>query len=491
MGCSGLWKTTAAWMAAAILCAASGVAPANLHAQAAAARHPVHAVYVAPMSSGSAADAVRKRVIERLKKSGEVRVVDDPKSADAVLHGDVAIWRTGSVSMNPRSNSAVLTNYQGYCSAQLIDQANQPVWSYMVTPSRFRMANIVDNLADQLSARLVAAIGSGISAGGASATAKAGARVTLRVAGATFPAPLYGLWFRSFAQAPDGVPMTYDSVGSIAGIEELEAGKIDMAASDIPTLQQGAQTTKLDVWHVPAAVGGVVPVYNLPGAPAGLNLTAQVLADIFSGKIRRWNDAAIRQWNKGAALPDAEIVVVHRSDGSGTTYLWTSFLAQASADWKTRVGATVEWPVGVGAVGNEGVAQRVAVTPNSISYVELTYAIQHQMTYASVRNPAGRFVRADIAGLAAAVATHTHTGEDDLQSSALNAAAKDAYPITTFTWFLVPKTKPGEDAQKRAAMVGFLRWMLTSGQKQCSALGYAPLPSEVVREELAAVEGMR
>ncbi len=487
MGCSGRRRATALWLAAALPCAVSGVEPASLHAQTAGVvPHPVHAVYVAPLSAGGAADAVRKRVIERLKKSGDVRVVDDPKSADAVLHGDVAIWRTGSVSMNPRSNSAVLTNYQGYVSAELSDSANQPLWSYMVTPSRFRMATIVDDLADQLSARLVAAIGNGISASGASATKKAATGVTLRVAGATFPAPLYGLWFRSFAQASDGVPMTYDSVGSVAGIEELEAGKIDMAASDLPT---GARTAKLDVWHVPAVVGGVVPVYNLPGSPAGLNLTAQVLADIFSGKIRRWNDAAIRQWNKGAALPDAEIVVVHRSDGSGTTYLWTSYLAQTSAEWKTRVGATVQWLVGVGAEGNEGVARRVESTPNSISYVELTYAIQHQMTYAAVRNPAGRFVRADIASLAAAVATHTHMGEDDLQSSALNAAAKDAYPITTFTWFLVPKASG--DAHKRAATVSFLRWMLTSGQKQCSALGYAPLPGEVVKEELAAVEGMK
>jgi phosphate ABC transporter phosphate-binding protein len=463
-------------------------------AQAAAGAQQIHAVYVAPLGQGGSAEAVRRRLIERLKKSAGVRVVDDAKSADAVLHGDVAIWQTGSVSVDPRSNSAVVKNYQGYLSAELKDRSEQPVWSYLVTPSRFRMLNIVDDLADQMGARLGAAIEAGIASGIASsmtpAAARAGAGVTLRVAGATFPAPLYQLWFRSFGQAAGGVAMSYDAVGSAAGVEGLAAGKVDMAASDIPS-QRDAQARGTDVLHIPTVVGGVVPVYNLPGETEGLNLTPQVLADIFSGKIRSWNDAAIREWNKGARLPDAEIVVVHRSDGSGTTYVWTSYLAEQSAEWKGRVGATVDWPVGVGAAGNEGVAERVARTPNAISYVELTYAIQHEMTYAAVRNPAGRFVRADVASIAAAVATHTHTGEDDLRYSALNAAAKDAYPITSFTWFLVPNPKTGGDAQRRAAIAAFLRWMLTTGQKQCSALGYAPLPGEVVKEELAAVEGMR
>ena len=284
------------------------------------------------------------------------------------------------------------------------------------------------------------------------------------------------------------MPIAYDSVGSVPGLEQLAAGKIDMAASDIPA-QRDAAVSQMDMLHIPTVVGGVVPVYNLAGESQGLDLTPELLADIFSGKLHKWNDPRIRQWNKGAHLPDAEIVVVHRSDGSGTTYVWTSFLAQVSADWKARVGASVEWPVGVGAAGNEGVAEQVAKTPNSIAYVELTFAFQHRMTCAAVRNPAGRFIQADIASLAAAVATHTHTGEDDLRFSVLNTPARDAYPISTFTWLLVPRTN--SDPQKRAAEARFLRWMLTTGQKQCASLGYAPLPAQVVREEMQAVDAMK
>ncbi len=312
--------------------------------------------------------------------------------------------------------------------------------------------------------------------------------VSLRAAGATFPAPLYQLWFRSFAQEPGGLPIRYDAIGSAAGIAELAAAKIDLAASDIPA-QRDQASPEMQLLHIPTVVGGVVPIYNLPGESHGLNLTPQLLADIFSGKILKWNDPRIREWNKDAHLPDAAITVVHRSDGSGTTFVFTSYLAQASPDWKTRVGATIEWPTGIGVTGNEGIAQQVEKTPNSISYVELTYAIQHRMTYAAVRNPAGRFIQADLASIEAAVATHTHSGEDDLRYSALNMPAKEAYPITTFTWLLVPRTSA--DPRKRAAIAGFLHWMLTTGQKQCASLGYAPLPPEIVREELAAVDALK
>jgi phosphate ABC transporter phosphate-binding protein len=447
----------------------------------------IHTVYVGPMGVGGTAQAMRARLIARLKKSGGIRVVDDAKAADAVLHGDAVIWQTGSISMNPRSNSAVVRNYQGYLSAELSDPSNRALWSYLVTPSRFRMTDIVDDLANQLSDRLVEAMKSGIAGSSAAPIGKHGAGVSLRVAGSTFPAPLYQLWFRSFGQEADGFPISYDAIGSVDGLAQLNAGKIDIAASDIPSEAGGS--AQMEVLHVPSVIGGVVPIYNLPGESQGLNLTSEVLADIFSGKIRRWNDQRIREWNKGANLPDAEISVVHRSDGSGTTYVWTSYLALASPDWKARVGASVDWPVGVGEAGNEGVAQQVAKTPDSIAYVELTFAIQHQITYAAVRNPAGRFIRADIASLAAAAGSHAHTGSDDLRFSVLNMPAKDAYPLTTFTWFLVPKAN--SDPQKRAAMAGFLRWMLTAGQKQCSSLGYAPLPAEVVREELVAVDALK
>jgi phosphate ABC transporter phosphate-binding protein len=474
----------------ALLCASLFLHPAL--AQQAPATRAIHTLYVAPIGDGADADAVRARLISRLQKNSSIHLVDDAKSADAILRGDAVIWPTGAISVNPRSNSVILRNYQGYVSAELSDPSDRPIWSYLVTPSRFRTGNIVDDLADQLSTRLLAAIASGISAGPASPATRSGAQVALHAAGATFPAPLYQLWFRSFAQEPDGLPITYDAIGSVAGLDLLATGKIDMAASDIPSSADAA-TSPLDVFHIPTVVGGVVPVYNLPGESQELNLTPQLLATIFSGKVRKWNDPAIRQWNKGAHLPDADIAVVHRSDGSGTTFVFTSYLAQASPDWKAKAGATIDWPVGTAAVGNEGVANQVTTTPNSISYVELTYAIQHHMTYAAVRNPAGRFIRADIESIAAAVATHTHTGPDDLRFSSLNSPAKDAYPISTFTWLLVPKkdSQPGADPQKRAAEARFLHWMLTTGQRQCSALGYAPLPADIVREELTAVDALR
>jgi phosphate ABC transporter phosphate-binding protein len=451
----------------------------------------IRTVYIAPMTGSEAANAVRARLIARLKKNSSIRLVDDASSADAVLHGSAVIWPTGTVSIDPRSNTISLRNYQGYLSAELSDASNQPLWSYLVTPSRFRTAGIVDDLADQLGSRLEAAIATGLSGTTALPSAAHTASTTLRAAGATFPAPLYQLWFRSFAREPDGLSITYDPIGSAAGLTQLADGKIDMAASDIPAIpaQSGAAPTPSDVLHIPTVIGGVVPVYNLPGDSHGLDLTPQLLADIFSGKIRKWNDPRIRQWNKDTHLPDAEITVVHRSDGSGTTYVFTSYLAQASPDWKSRVGATVDWPTGVSAAGNEGIAEQVSKTPNSISYIELTYAIQHQMTYAAVRNPAGRFIRADIASIAAAVAAHVHTGEDDLRFSTLNSPARDAYPIASFTWLLVPRTNP--DPRKRAAEARFLHWMLTTGQKQCSSLGYAPLPADIAREALLTVDSLR
>lgn len=439
----------------------------------------IRTVFVAPLDGGNT-DAVRKRLIDRIEKSGAARVVNDAKAADAVLHGSAVIWATGTISNNPRSHGLRQTVYQGYLSAELKSSSNQTLWSYLVTPSHFRTASIADDLADHLAAKLLDAMKSGIPDAARSAALGSG-QVALHAAGATFPEPLYRKWFESFQQEPGGVAISYDAIGSEAGIEQLTASKVDLAASDIPP-QVGAE-----ILHFPAVAGGVVPIYNLPGSSHGLNLTPQLLADIYSGAIRKWNDPRIRLWNSGAHLPDAEIAVVHRSDGSGTTYVWSSFLALSSPEWKTRVGegARVEWPIGVGAAGNEGMAEQVAKAPNSIGYVELIYAIQHQLNYAAVRNPAGRFIKADLAGITAAAA---EAGANSHGFSILNAPGHDAYPISTFTWLLVPKAG---DAQKRAAIASFLRWMLTSGQKQCSSLGYAPLPREVIAGEMQAVDALK
>jgi phosphate ABC transporter phosphate-binding protein len=443
----------------------------------------IRTVFVAPAGSGEPAEQVRARLIERLKKSKAVRIVYDQKSADATLHSKIELWSTGRVSPNPRSNSILLTNYQGYLSTELTDRSDQTLWSYLATPDRFHLSNIVDDLADQISAKLIATLTAGISASAASPAGNVGGSVSLRAAGATFPAPLYQKWFESFAEEPGGFRIAYDAVGSVAGLQQLAQAKVDMAASDIPA-DAGAAADQAGLEYFPTIVGGVAPIYNLPGFNRVLNLTPAVLADIYSGRIQRWNDARIQESNKSVRLPAAEIVVVHRADGSGTTYAWTSFLATASADWKKRVGASVEWPVGEGASGNDGVAERVSKTPYSIGYVEFTYAIQHQLSYAAVRNPAGRFIRADLDSITAAASS-----PDGADASLLNSAPANAYPIATFTYLVIPEAD--HDAQRRAATARFLHWMLTSGQKQCSALGYAPLPRETVAAELRKADALK
>ncbi len=394
-------------------------------------------VFVATLDTTNSTNALRAALIEKLKRGGGITLTSNENTADTVLRVQSVIWSTGTVSLNPRSNSSRHTNYDGYATAELSDRSDQALWSYLATPSRYRFANITDDLAAQLSTRLLDAAKSGFAPTPAGAVGTIGPGAALRVGGATFPAPLYLKWFESFKQQSGGPPIAYDPIGSVGGIDQLAAGKLDMAASDIPSTDAAIPEKQTLVF--PSVIGGVVPIFNLSGRVRDLDLTPQMLADIYSGKIRKWNDPRIRQSNKGAALPDAEIVVVHRSDGSGTTFVWTSFLAEASPDWKSRVGATAEWPVGVAAAGNQGVADHVSTTTDSIGYVELTYAIQHHLNYASVSNHAGRFIKADLASLIAA-ASKAHIEGGDKGLSPLNTTAANAYPIATFTYFLVPKT---------------------------------------------------
>jgi phosphate ABC transporter phosphate-binding protein len=454
-------------------------------AQRAESLHGIRTISVESVGNGSDAQALRQRIIERLRKSRLFEVVDDSSAADVILRGTSSIWATGTISLNPRSMSVRETNYAGFLSVELVSKSGQPLWSYLVTPSRFRMASITDDLADQIVQQLAEAVRNGTTGSASSSTAGAGAHASLHAAGATLPAPLYLRWIES-----SGMPITYDAVGSEAGIQQLAAGRIDFAASDMP-LTDNNSPAQLHVRHFPTVVGGVVPIYNLPGLDRNLRLTPQVLAGIYSGAIRRWNDPRIREANRGAHLPDADITVIHRSDGSGTTFVWTSFLSQASSEWKASVGdgTHVSWPVGTGAQGNDGVAELVRKTQNAIGYVELIYAIQHQLNYAAVRNPAGLFIKADLASITAAAASATITSDQSLRFSILNAPDKDAYPISTFTWLLVPVQ--GTDPQKLTSIAEFLRWMLTSGQKQCASLGYAPLPREIAARELKAVDALK
>lgn len=447
--------------------------------------HGIPKIQVASLGNGSRAQALRQRTIERLKKSTLLRVVDSRSDADVILRGTSSVWATGTVSLNPHSKSVHETNYAGFLSVELVSKLDQPLWSYLVTPSRFSTSGITDDLADHMVLQLLNAIKKG-SAGSSPITPSGpGVHVALRAAGTTLLAPLYLKWFES-----SGMSIAYDAIGSEAGIQELAAGRIDFAASDMP-LTDDISPEQMHVRHFPTVVGAVVPIYNLAGLDQDLRLTPEILAGIYSGAIRKWDDPLIRKTNRGEHLPHADIAVVHRSDGGGTTFVWTSYLSQASPEWKTSVGAGthVAWPIGIDATGNDGVAELVQKTPNAIGYVELIYAIQHELNFGAVRNPSGQFVKADLASITAAAAGAATSADQSLRFSILNAPNKDAYPISTFAWLLVPVQ--GREPQKTAATEEFLRWMLTAGQKQCASLGYAPLPHEIAVREIKAVNALK
>jgi phosphate transport system substrate-binding protein len=243
--------------------------------------------------------------------------------------------------------------------------------------------------------------------------------------------------------------------------------------------------------HIASALGAVVPIYNLQNADRYLNFTPETLAGIYSGSIKKWDDRAIKASNPGIALPDKNIVVIHRSDGSGSTFAWTDYLSKISPEWKEHVGAntTVSWPVGEGAERSEGIAAMVRQTPNSIGYVELIYAVQNELSFGAVRNAAGNFVKADLPSVTAAASSGAQISNSDFRISITNAPGKQAYPIATFTWLLLPADRG--HTEKTGALLEFLQWMLTAGQKQCAGLGYAPLPSAVASKELQFLDTIK
>ncbi|HVZ49417.1 MAG TPA: phosphate ABC transporter substrate-binding protein PstS [Gemmatimonadaceae bacterium] len=310
-------------------------------------------------------------------------------------------------------------------------------------------------------------------------------------AGASFPNPIYQKWFSEYQKAHPGVTINYQSVGSGAGIRQITEGTVDFGASDGPMTDQQIADFKAkrgtDILHFPTVLGAVVPIYNLPGVSASLKFTPEAIAGIYLGTITKWNDKAIAGANPGVTLPATDIVVVHRSDGSGTTYCFTDYLSKVSAEWKSKVGTStsVNWPVGLGGAQNPGVAGLVKQTPGAIGYVELIYAMQNNISYGSVKNQAGAFVTASLAGVSAAAAGAAATMPADFRVSITNAPGKDAYPISTFTWLLVPAKF--KDAAKQKVMVEFLRWMVGPAQQLTEALAYAPLPKPVVNKEMKAI----
>jgi phosphate transport system substrate-binding protein len=310
-------------------------------------------------------------------------------------------------------------------------------------------------------------------------------------AGATFPFPIYSKWFDEYKKLHPDVSINYQSLGSGAGIRQITEGTVDFGASDGPMTDEQLRDFKTkrgtDVLHFPTVMGAVVPIYNLRGVTVALKFTADALAGIFLGTITQWNDPAIAKANTGVKLPASDIVVAHRSDGSGTTYVWTDYLSKISPAWQQKVGrnGSVNWPVGLGASNNAGVAGLVKQTEGSLGYVELIYAIQNKIAYGSVQNAAGQFVTADLASVNAAAAGAAANMPDDFRVSITNAPGKNSYPISSFTWLLVPAKI--QDPAKRKAIVDFLKWALGDGQGMTEALAYAKLPAQVVAKETKAI----
>jgi phosphate transport system substrate-binding protein len=320
------------------------------------------------------------------------------------------------------------------------------------------------------------------------------AQTTMNGAGATFPYPMYSKWFSEYQKLHSDVQINYQSIGSGGGIRQVTEGTVDFGASDMPMTDgqlaeaQGKRKTK--ILNLPSVMGAVVPAYNIPGVSGEVKFTPDALAGIFLGKITKWNDKAITSANPGVNLPDKDIIVVHRSDGSGTTFIWTDYLSKVSADWKSQVGSgtSVRWPIGLGGKGNEGVAGSIRQLQGSIGYVELIYAVQNNIPFGSVRNAAGTFLKASLDGVTAAAASAPKMPAD-FRVSITNAPGKDAYPISSFTWLLIPAQS--KDAAKGKILADFLNWMVTDGQKMTAALSYAPLPEGVVQKEKEAIKQVK
>jgi phosphate transport system substrate-binding protein len=304
-------------------------------------------------------------------------------------------------------------------------------------------------------------------------------------AGATFPYPIYSKWFSEYSAAHPGVQINYQSIGSGGGIRQVTAGLVDFGASDMPMANDALDSSKVKLIHIPTVLGAVVPVFNVPGV-SNIKLSGDVLADIYLGKISNWNDARLAKDNPGEKLPDQKIIVVHRSDGSGTSFIFTDYLSKVSKDWANGPGkgSSPSWPVGVGGKGNENVAGLVRQLPGAIGYVELIYALQNKIAYGEVKNAAGNWVRASIAGVTEAAASVKQMPAD-YRVSITNAPGKDAYPISSFTWLLIP-THP-TDAGKEKVLKDLLSWIITSGENKVEALSYAPLPKNVAEKVLKSI----
>jgi phosphate transport system substrate-binding protein len=315
-------------------------------------------------------------------------------------------------------------------------------------------------------------------------------QITLNGAGATFPNPMYSKWFSEYHKIHTDVQVNYQPIGSGGGIRQVTAGTVDFGASDMPMTDKQLQESKTKILNIPTVLGAVVPAYNIPGVTGEVKFTPEVLAGIFLGKISKWNDKAITSPNPGVNFPDKEIIVVHRSDGSGTSFIFTDYLSKVSSEWKSQVGSdtSVKWPIGMGGKGNEGVAGEVRQLSGAIGYVELIYAVQNNIPYGSMQNSSGAFVKASLESVTAAAASAPKM-PPDFRVSITNPPGKDAYPISSFTWLLIPAQS--KDPAKGKILADFLSWMVTDGQTMAAALSYAPLPDTVVAKVKEAIKQIK
>ena len=331
--------------------------------------------------------------------------------------------------------------------------------------------------------RILATLACGLALGAVAAAQN----LRINGAGATFPNPIYSKWFSEYNKQHPDVQINYQPIGSGGGVQQVSKQTVFFGASDMPMNAEQLQAAPGKILHLPTVLGAVVPVYNIPNVTTELKFSGPLLADIFLGKITKWNDAGVAKLNPGVTLPASDITVVHRADGSGTTYIWVDYLAKVSPEWKTKVGvnASVNWPTGVGGRGNEGVASTVKQTPGALGYVELIYALQTKQPYGSVQNMAGEFSKASVESVTAAAAAAAKQMPPDFRVSITNAPGNGVYPISSFTWILLYES--AKDKAQARAMVDFMKWALTDGQKFAPDLGYAPLPADVIKLEMAAL----
>lgn len=475
----------------------SFILAAPVAGQRASSLNQVQNIYIGSLGPYQGAEDLRLELEGVIHQTHRLHLVQSPDLADAVLEGHGELWLRGYHSLSPRARvnpKYAEPLYGGYLSVKLQGKNGETLWSYLANPGRISFDDLKHELANQIVNKLVEEIAKAPDVAGHGASANlvpaSGPPLTLQGAGATFPLPIYQDWFASFHARYPRWEFVYKGIGSEAGVEQLLSGASDFAGSDIPPDALTTFPGISDTHAFPSVGGAVVLIYNIPDFHGDLELTPDVITQIFTGKIGEWNDPALRALNRRETLPRAPIRLVHRADGSGTTFTFTDYLTKASAAWKQQMGRgqRVRWPVGEEATGNEGVANFVANTKYSLGYVEFIYALGRHLSSASLLNASGRYLQADLPSIMAAANSVAITSGKELDVSITNASAPDAYPISTFSWLMFGDQLGPE---KKAAVMSFLEWMLTSGQRQCSALGYAPLPQVLLNRELAIVRRAR